>query len=147
MVSDNMLKCVYIFAPTAFGEAVLRGTESYYFGDWDKALGYFNDALALNANYEAAYSGIGKNYLMKDDYETAMYYFRMGNNRTFYSQAFEGYRGEILEKNFRLIMLLMLMLIIAVIVSEIRYHSESKKKQKAAMKLLNTERGKGRTEE
>ncbi len=146
VISDKTLRCAYILMPTAFGSAVLRGNENYYFGDWDEALVYFEQALALNANYEAAYSGIGKNYLMKEDYETAMYYFKMGNNRTFYSKAYNGYRGEWLEAHFPLIMILFLVLAAAVVGSEIRYHKQSKIKAKAAMKLRNSRKGRA-TEE
>ncbi len=141
IVSDDMLNYIYILAPTAFGKAVLEGSESYYFGDWDAALVSFQQALALNANYESAYSGIGKNYLMKEDYKTAMYYFKMGNNRTFYSKAYNGFRGEWLERHFLIIMFLFLVLVAAVIGSEVRYHQQSKVKAKAAMKLLNSRRG------
>lgn len=141
IISDKTLRCIYILAPTAFGRAVLAGNESYYFGDWDDALISFEQALALNANYEAAYSGIGKNYLMKEDYETAMYYFKMGNNRTFYSKAYNGYRGEWLESHFLIIMILFIVLVAAVIGSEVRYHKQSKIKAKAAMKLLNSRKG------
>jgi len=145
VVADSVLKYIYVLAPTAFGQAVLEGNESYYFGDWDGALKAFTQALALNANYEAAYSGIGKNYLMKDDYETAMYYFKMGNNRTFYSKAYNGYRGEWLERHFAVIMILFILLVAAVVGSEIRYHKQSKLKAKAAMKLLGSRKG-GTTE-
>ena len=141
VVSDTMLKCIYILAPTAFGQSVLDGNRSYYFGKWDEALVSFQQALSLNANYEGAYSGIGKNYLMKDDYETAMYYFEMGNNRKFYSKAYNGYRGEWLEGHFLIIMVLFILLVAAVVGSEIRYHRQSKLKAKAAMKLRNSRRG------
>lgn len=146
VISDKTLSYIYILTPTAFGQAVLEGNESYYFGKWDDALVSFEKALALNANYEAAYSGIGKNYLMKEDYETAMYYFKMGNNRTFYSKAYNGYRGEWLEGHFLIIMVLFIALVAAVIGSEIRYHKQSKIKAKAAMKLLNSRKGRAAEE-
>jgi len=141
VVSDSMLNCVYVLSPTAFGQAVLEGNRSYYFGKWDEALVSFKQALDLNANYEAAYSGIGKNYLMKDDYETAMYYFKMGNNRTFYSKAYNGYRGGWLEDHFLIIMLLFMLLVALVVGSEIRYHRQSKTRQKAAKKLPGSRKG------
>lgn len=130
VTADKTLKCLYILAPTAFGQAVLDGNESYYFGRWDEALVSFEKAVALNANYEVAYSGIGKNYLMKDDYETAMYYFKLGNNREFYSKAYNGYRGQWMEEHFGIIMTLLLLVVGAVIWSEARYHRNQGKKKK-----------------
>lgn len=138
VTADKTLKCLYILAPTAFGQAVLDGNESYYFGRWDEALVSFEKAVALNANYEVAYNGIGKNYLMKDDYETAMYYFKLGNNREFYSKAYNGYRGKWLEEHFGIVMTLLLVVVGAVIWSEVRYHKSQgkgkKQKQKASRK-------------
>ena len=122
VTADKTLKCIYILAPTAFGQAVLEGNESYYFGRWDEALISFEKAVALNANYEVAYSGIGKNYLMKDDYKTAMYYFKLGNNKEFYSKAYNGYRGQWLEDHFGVIMGILALLIAAIVWSEIMYH-------------------------
>lgn len=130
VVADKTLKCLYIMAPTQFGEAVLAGNESYYFGRWDEALVAFEKAVAFNANYEPAYSGIGKNYLMKDEYEKAMEYFKLGNNRIFYSKAFNGYRGELLESNFGFIMALMVVLIVALGYSEVRYHQKGLNKKR-----------------
>lgn len=123
VTADKTLKCVYILSPTAFGKAVLEGNENYYYGNWDEALQAFEKAVALNANYEVAYSGIGKNYLMKNDYKTAMYYFKLGNNREFYSKAYNGYRGEWLESHFGVIMTVLVLLVAAVLLSEIRYHT------------------------
>lgn len=134
VTADKTLKCVYILAPTAFGQAVLDGNESYYFGRWDEALVSFEKAVALNANYEVAYSGIGKNYLMKDDYKTAMYYFKLGNNREFYSKAYNGYRGQWLEEHFGIVMALLLLLVGAVIWSEAKYHLSQNKKKKQKRK-------------
>ncbi len=128
VVGDRALQCAYILEPTEFGKAVLAGNENYYFGRWDDALLAFERAVSLNANYDTAYTGIGKNYLMKDEYEAAMRYFRLGNNRTYYSKAFNGYRSEQLEKNFGWVMGIFLFLIGAMIYTEIRYHRKEGKK-------------------
>lgn len=130
VVADKSLKCVYLLTPTRFGETVLEGNENYYFGRWDDALVAFEKAVAFNANYEPAYSGIGKNYLMKSDYEKAMYYFKIGNNRSFYSKAFNGYRGERLEANFGIVMAVVVVLIGLLIWSEIRYHQKGLKRKR-----------------
>ncbi len=111
VVTDQTLSCAYILAPSKFGTAMLRASEEYYNGRWDDALVYFNEAVDLNANYEVAYEGIGKNYLMKDDYKKAMYYFKLGNSRAYYSKAYYGYRGEQLRKFFPLIAIIVVVLL------------------------------------
>lgn len=129
LVSDNMLKCVYILAPTDFGKIALEASKEYYYGRWDEALELFEEAVRLNSNYEIAYTGIGKNYLMKDDYENAMYYFKRGNNRAFYSRAYNGYRSEVIKENFGIVMIIFVAAIGAIVFSEIRYHQKGGRKK------------------
>lgn len=122
VVTDSALKCAYILKPTEFGSKALLASEKYYYGKWDEALSLNEEILKLNSNYEIAYIGIGKNYLMKDEYKQAMYYFKLGNNREFYSKAYNGYRGEVLKKNFWIVALVFAAVITLIIISEVRYH-------------------------
>jgi len=121
IVTDAGLNCAYVLAPTDFGEAILGASEKYYHGRWDEALAYFEEAVRINANYEIGYTGIGKNYLMKDEYKTAMYYFKLGNNHAYYSRAYNGYRGEVIKKNFWIIAVVFIALISLIVVSEVKY--------------------------
>ncbi|MBQ9120570.1 MAG: hypothetical protein IJY09_11055 [Lachnospiraceae bacterium] len=127
VVSDSELKCAYILKPTEFGDVLLRGSEKYYFGKWDEAVELFEEALRHNANLEVAYVGIGKNYLMKDEYELAMKYFELGNSREYYSKAYNGYRTIQIEKHFGIIAVIFVALIVMLVVSEVRYHKKGGK--------------------
>lgn len=127
VVTDSSLKCAYILAPTNFGKAALEASEKYYYGKWDEALVLFKDILKMNANYEIAYTGIGKNYLMKDEYKKAMYYFKLGNNRTFYSKAYNGYRAEALKNHFGIVAGIFILIIILLVWTEVRYHKKEGK--------------------
>lgn len=129
IVTDTAYKSVYILTPSDFGRAAFSASREYYNGNWDAALVEFEEAIRLNANYEVAYSGIGKNYLMKDDYEKSMYNFKLGNNRTYYSKAYNGYRGEKIRENFYIIVIVFVLLIGALIYSEVRYHKKGGKKK------------------
>ncbi|MBN2222070.1 MAG: hypothetical protein JW708_07625, partial [Vallitaleaceae bacterium] len=122
IVTDSTLRCAYILKPTEFGKAALGAAKNYYLGQWDDALRINEEILRLNANYEMAYIGIGKSYLMQDEYKKAMYYFKLGNNRLFYSKAFNGYRGEVLKENFHWVLLLFLFFIGYIVISEVNYH-------------------------
>lgn len=127
VVTDSSYRCAYILDPTEFGLSMLRGSEEYYNGNWDTALEYFENSLTLCGNYEVAYNGIGKNYLMKEQYEEAMYYFKLGNNRDYYSEAYYGYRGERIGEHFGIIAVLAVGFIALLVVSEIRYHAKEGK--------------------
>lgn len=128
VVTDSGYNCAYIFAPTDFGQAMLNASRYYYKGEWDDALVWFEEAVRLNSNYEIAYTGIGKNYLMKSMYKEAMYYFKLGNNREYYSKAYNGYRGEQIRDHFYIVVILVVGAIAALIYSEIVYHRKNRKK-------------------
>ena len=130
VIGDSDLKTAYIYEPTAFGTALLKAGEAYYNGEWDTATAYFEEVLRLCANLETAYVGIGKNMLMKEDYEGAMYNFKLGNNREFYSRAYKGYRTIVMKENFWVIAVVAVVFITAVLGSEVAYH----RKQKRGMK-------------
>lgn len=126
IVTDTDLRCAYILTPTDFGEVMLRASEEYYNGNWDAATELFRECIRWNSNYEVAYIGIGKNHLMKDEYEEAMYYFELGNARSYYSDAYNGYRGEQIRDNFWIFALLFVVGITALVISEVRYHKKTK---------------------
>lgn len=124
VITDRTLKCAYILQPTEYGKALLSASEEYYYGRWENALVQFEKVLQINSHSEIAYIGIGKNYLMKDEFKKAMYYFKLGNDHIFYSKAFNGYRGEVLKDNFGIVAVVFLFLISLIVVSEVRYHKK-----------------------
>lgn len=131
IIGDSDLKSAYIFEPTDFGLALLKANEAYYNGEWDAATAHFEDALRLCANLETAYVGIGKNLLMKEDYEGAMYNFKLGNNREFYSKAYKGYRSQVMKDHFWVIAVIAVVFVGGVLGSEVAYHRKQKKGAKA----------------
>lgn len=128
VVTDSTLKCAYILSPTDYGTALLSASEHYYYGRWEEAFVQFKKILQINSHCEIAYIGIGKNYLMKDKFKKAMYYFKLGNDHTFYSKAYNGYRGEMLKNNFGFVAVIFLLLVSLVVVSEVRYHKKEGQK-------------------
>ena len=45
--------------------------------------------IRRNANYLAAYTGLGKAYYQMEDYDTAMYYYRLAGDKEGYSLAYK----------------------------------------------------------
>ena len=130
IVSDSTLKCAYVLEPTDFGRALLDANEDYYYGRWDEATEHFREVLRLCGNMETAYVGIGKNLLMQEKYEDAMYYFKLGNNREFYSRAYKGYRSEVMRDHFWIIAIIAVVFIGAVIYSEVAYNRKARRANK-----------------
>lgn len=127
LVSDKLMKRVYIYEPTAFGQAALAGSAAYHVGDWETATAAFTEALKHNANYDIAYVGIGKNHLMQNEYEDAMYYFKKGNSHDYYSTAYSGYRTIRLQQSFGWIFALIIIVLAVIFISEYRYHKKEGK--------------------
>ncbi len=126
VITDKQMKAAYVYAPTEFGKLALSASEAYFNGEWDKATELLLNAVAINGNYEMAYSTIGKSYLMKEDYETAMYYFKLGDNQEYYSKAFNGYRSIWIKDHFGWIFATFVLVIGGVIFSEWRYYKKQK---------------------
>ena len=127
IIGDADLKAAYVYEPTEFGSALLKAGEAYYNGEWDAATTYYQEVLRLCANLETAYVGIGKNLLMKEDYEGAMYNYKLGNNREFYSKAYKGYRTIVMKENFGVIAVIAVVAIGAVLWSEVAYHRKQRR--------------------
>ena len=130
LIADSTYKCVYVFEPTPFGQALLDACEAYYDGKWDDATAHFEEVLRLCGNLETAYTGIGKNKLMQEEYEEAMRCFKLGNNREFYSKAYKGYRSIVMKENFGIIAAVAVVLIGAVLWSEVAYHRKQRRGNK-----------------
>lgn len=126
IITDKSTKKAYVFSPTEYGNLALRSSKAYFNGEWDKSAEYLKKAVEINGNYEMAYSLIGKSYLMKEDFEKAMYYFKLGQNREYYSKAFDGYRNIWIEKNFVWIFALIILSIVWIILSERKYFKSKK---------------------
>lgn len=99
-VLDRGTSRIMFFEPTSFGRAVNTAVSLQYQGKDEEAVPYWREALRLNANFDIAYIGIGKAYLMERKNREAMEYFKLGMNRKYYSTAFKRYRKEVMREHF-----------------------------------------------
>ncbi len=127
IVVDGALALAYVYTPTPFGRVMLDAEEYYYHGDWAKADEQYRTAVKLNANYYVAYSGIGRNCLMNGEYEDAMYYFELSDDKDGYSQAYEEYRSQLLKDNYGWVFAFIFLILGAIVYSEVRYQRKKKK--------------------
>lgn len=70
---------------------------------YDEVAAKWETILEKNNNFDLAYYGIGKSYLDRSEYPSAMEYFKLINNKTYYSKAFGLQREKLLGKYFLLI--------------------------------------------
>jgi tetratricopeptide (TPR) repeat protein len=132
VAADKQLRRAYVYSMTDFGRLAFGSARHYYNGEWEASTRLLEEALNLNANYDLAYSGIGKYHLLQGDYEKAMYYLELGQNRAYYSQAFNHYRNQWVKDNFIWFALLFVLITGAIVYTEIRYHKKGGVKNEAA---------------
>ncbi len=100
LVVDHRRNEVTVFEPTAYAQMIHSAIESHYTGEYDRANELWKSILAQNANYDLAYTGIGHALLRQDRFQEAMAYFRAGQNRRDYSEAFQLYRRQVVIEYF-----------------------------------------------
>jgi len=125
IIADKLFATANIYQPTEFGEAALYAEKQYYYGQWEEAGESYEKTIQLNSNYDIAYTGVGRNYLMQDEYEEAMYYSKLGNARNYYSKAFAGYRNIFIQHNFYWLVIPFILLAGYLILSEYRYNRKN----------------------
>ncbi|QHW33751.1 hypothetical protein GZH47_25090 [Paenibacillus rhizovicinus] len=104
-----------VFEPTRYGSLIRKAVTSLYNGKIEQSTSAWQDVLKINSNYEVAYIGIGKSLLKQGENKEAMRYFKLGNNREKYSEAFKRYRKEIVLDRFGTIVLVVLAAVLLVI--------------------------------
>ena len=105
LVLDKDNNRLSIFEPTNYGSLIREAVVSLYEGKADQSTAAWEKVLQLNGNFEVAYIGIGKSLLKKGENREAMDYFKLGNNREYYSEAFKRHRRDVILNHFGSIVL------------------------------------------
>jgi len=103
-VADRGKNTITVFRPTDYARSIHEAIHYYEHGQYDRSAEAWRRVLGMDASYEMAYIGIGRNWLMKGDFAKAMENFRLGQDRQNYSKAFEDHRSEVLYRNIGKIM-------------------------------------------
>ncbi|MWV43719.1 DUF1282 domain-containing protein [Paenibacillus sp. HJL G12] len=134
MLGDRMLVLdkdnnrLSVFAPTTYGSLIRSAVAALNEGQTERSTADWEKVLQLNANFDVAYIGIGKSLLKQGDNREAMTYFKLGNSREYYSEAFKRYRKEVVFDHFGLIVLV-IVLAVAVIVAGVKLAGRKTKGQ------------------
>lgn len=111
-VLDSELAQIVLFQPTEYGTLITRAVESAYKQDYDSACTYWLQTLKYTSKSELSYSGVGDARYNQGNYSEAMKYYKLGNNRKYYSAAFEQYRTLVLDRYFTVILIAIAVLIL-----------------------------------
>ncbi|MCR5584093.1 MAG: tetratricopeptide repeat protein [Lachnospiraceae bacterium] len=127
LILDATRAQITVFNVTEYGDLINRAVALRYDGDETQAVALWERVLELDEDNELANIGIGKAYLSSGDYEQAMKYLKIGENKDYYSIAFKRYRNRILVEYIGYVLTAVAVLIVAGLVWK-RY----KKKRKGA---------------
>jgi len=103
VVLDASKNRLTVFRPTEYGKSILGAMALENRGAYDLAAQLWRNVLSFNANLDVAFRGVGRALLRESDYEQALRYFRLGNDREAYSDALSVYRSQVISDNFGLI--------------------------------------------
>ncbi len=115
-IVDSTKNTVTVFKMNDYGRLVCKAQAMTIKGDYVDAEPHWNEVLKLDSNSLVAYRGIAKSKILQEDYESALYYSKRGEDRDTYSRAFEFVRKDFLAKYFMWIVLGAVVLIIALVV-------------------------------
>lgn len=116
---------------TEFGRLVHSAIRMYMEGRYEESIGPWQEVIRRSANYLPAYSMLGKAYYQMGDYDTAMYYSKLGEEPSDYSDAYKGASLLRIRDAFGGIVIGSVVLIIAVVVFK-RYRAGKQKGKGAA---------------
>ncbi|HHU93089.1 MAG TPA: DUF1282 family protein [Halanaerobiaceae bacterium] len=112
LVLDEQLNSITVFTPTYYQKLIHTALDLYNRGLYRESAQVWSQLKDINANYDLAYTGIGKAHLQADNFLEAMVNFKLGQDRSNYSKAFELYRKEVIEANINTYIFVAVLLIL-----------------------------------
>ncbi|MBQ8683448.1 MAG: hypothetical protein IJ518_02890 [Clostridia bacterium] len=113
-VLDAESGTVTVLRPTVYGDTIHQAITAYSTEKQSEVIKPWQDVLALNANYDLAYIGIGSVLLNQGEYKEAMRYFELGHDSKNYNAAFRQLRLIFLRENLVLFLVIIVVLVVLV---------------------------------
>ncbi len=142
-VTDSKNDCLSIFKLTDYALMFLDAAHYHTLGDYTTENEIWKKIYKLNNNSICAIRNFGRVNYREGNYEDAMKYFKLANDRGSYSEAYEKYRKEIINKHFNLIFISAIVIVI-LLIAFISYKAKHKKEitdrfsYKATLKYCTT---------
>lgn len=111
-VLDGQDGFIVVYKPTAFIKSVHKAVGAYAEGLYDQSREAFEQVLRVDANYNLAYSGLGRIQMKNQEYGQAMKSYRTAGDPSGYSVAFERWRYQMFREHFYLVVLGLVMAIL-----------------------------------
>jgi hypothetical protein len=98
-VLDGEKSFLQSFEPTEYASQIYAAINLFNQGEYEQATVLWERVLRLNQMSVLAHNGIGMNYMYTEQYDEAMFHFKIAGNRFYYSQAFWEVRNKWLQTN------------------------------------------------
>ena len=115
IVSDKLKNTITVFTPTDFGTKVMGLIDITLEGKYLQAEEGWKEVIALDRNFQPAYSGLARAALTNENYKESMELAKEGYDRETYELAFEYYRKNLLEENFWVVFLIAVLVIAGIV--------------------------------
>lgn len=112
---DTSDATVTVYQKTEYGSLIDEVIGYQDNREFDKANELWQEILVKNNNFDMAYLGLGKIALKDADYDLAMHYFKLINNKDYWEKAFELSRKDFLNKYGMLLLVVVVVLILVII--------------------------------
>lgn len=111
-VADKNAGTIIVYAMTHYAKTIRDAIDLYENGNYAQSTAKWREVLAMNANLDIAYSGIGKAEFEVGNYKEAMRFFKLAHHQVWYSMAFKEYRKTIIERIFPVVAISILAFVI-----------------------------------
>ena len=114
LVLDKTRDSFTVYNRTEYGDILIKALRNNNNRRYDLAVEDWKDILQRNANFDAAYIGIGKALYRAGDWEGAMKYYEYAYDTTNYSAAFKMWRKDWVSKYIAIVPIVIVAIILAI---------------------------------
>ena len=130
LVLDTYSNSFTVFRRTEYGDLLLSAIENDNDRKYEYSIRDWNAVLQRNNNFDAAYIGLGDAYYRSGSYAQAMEYYKVAYDTEGYSDTFQLWRKNFVEKN---IILIVIVPVIAIFLVSWLFKTATKVNKKAAV--------------
>lgn len=99
LLLDGNSNSITVYKRTEYGDLIDAAIKNTQDKNYNEAVKYYLGILQRNNNYDSAYVGIGQSLYRNGDYVQAMQYFKDAYDTKNYSEAYQLFRKDWIEKN------------------------------------------------
>lgn len=111
-ILDKGQNCIIHYSATEFAKMVHQGIAMYKDGRYEESEAVWQDIRKMNSSFIMAYDALAKANYKKQNYDTALAYYRVAENKEGYSQTYWVYRNEWLQNHMGTVVIILILLLV-----------------------------------